>query len=268
MEKIKWFCYLNDNPKMLDEYLNYYKVAVKTQQINAPSLIPHLVYDGNNEKVLNFCEKNNIIVIKHQSKIHDKVFEYYQKNKPHQVFDALACFLKPEVPLISKKILKYEDKYVLLTDSDVMFFNDPIELYNHKVSHIGVSSEFDINLSDFNAGIMWFNVDTMCNELDEFENFIVNNFDKFEVFDQDAFKQYYKTKTYKLPIEYNYKSYWGYARNKKEINILHFHGLKPKQYMEVLTGKNTNPVLKPMLTPTYIEMVGYYNAVLDLIEKI
>ncbi len=37
--------------------------------------------------------------------------------------------------------------------------------------------------------------------------------------------------------------------------------------MDLLTGKNTNPVLKPMLTPFYIEMVGYYKSLRDIEKK-
>lgn len=265
--KIKWFSYLNDNPKMVGEYFDYYKVARLTQKINAPSLEPYLIYDGDRKEVLEFCDENEVNVIKHKSRIHDQVTEHYQKYKPTQVFDALACFLKPEVPLIVKDILKSDDKNSLLTDSDVMFFNDPTELTEYTIKYIGVSSEFDINLSDFNAGVMWFNNDTMYDELDDFQDFIVKNFHNFQVFDQDAYKQFYGKKAQKIPVEYNYKCYWNYQRTVDDIKILHFHGLKPRQYMDSLNGKNNNPLFKNMLTPFYIEMVGYYNCILNIIKK-
>lgn len=259
MTKLKWFSYLNDNPKMIDEYLEYYKVALKTQKINAPSLEPYLIYDGENSEVISLCEKNGVKIIYHKSRLEKEVKKHYESKKPHQVYDALACFLKPEVPFIVKEILKNDDKYVLLTDSDVVFMGDPIEPLEYGIEYIGVSSEFDINLSDFNAGVMYFNVENMYKDLPEFYKFIKSNFDKFEVFDQDAFKIFYKNKTTKIPVEYNYKPYWNYTKKKESIKILHFHGLKPKQYHDVMEGRNKNPILVKMLTPFYIEMVGYYN---------
>jgi lipopolysaccharide biosynthesis glycosyltransferase len=266
-KKLKWFSYLNDNPKMLNEYFEYYKVAVYSQTLNCPSLEPYLIYDGSNEDVISFCERKNIKIINFTPRIKEEIIKHYEVHQPTQVFDALACFLKPYVPLIVKEILKSDDEYVILTDSDVIFFNEPNYTELNKIDYIGVSSEFDINLSDFNAGIMYFNVENMYNDFEDFEKFIVKNFSKFQVFDQDAFKIYYNNRTKKLPIEYNYKCYWNYSKSVNDIKILHFHGLKPYQYMDLLTGKNTNPVLKPMLTPFYIEMVGYYKSLRDIEKK-
>lgn len=260
MKKLKWFSYLNDNPKMFDEYFEYYKVAVKTHKLNAPSLDPYLIYDGNNVEVFEFCKSENVQVIEHKCTIHEEVVKHYSVAQPHKVYDALACFLKPEVPLIVKEILKSDDKYVLLTDSDVMFLNDPSEPTEYGIEYIGVSSEFDINLTDFNAGIMYFNVDAMYEDLPKFHECILNNFDKFQVYDQDAFKLFYKDRTTKIPIEYNYKCYWNYSRSVKDIKILHFHGLKPRQYTDAL-NKKLEPLFLQMLTPCYIEMVGYYNCI-------
>jgi len=268
MKNLKWFSYLNDNPKMFDEYFEYYRVAVKTHKLNAPNLDPYLIYDGINEDVKKFCERESVTLINHKCTIHDAVVEHYKIAQPNKVHDALACFLKPEVPLIVKEVLKSDDKYVLLTDSDVMFLKDPSEPLEYNIRYIGVSSEFDINLKDFNAGVMYFNVDTMYEDLPNFHKFILSNFDKFQVYDQDAFKLYYKDRTTKLPVEYNYKCYWNYSKNINDVKIIHFHGLKPRQYMDALNKKIKDQLFLQMLTPCYIEMVGQYTFVKNNYDKI
>lgn len=266
-EKIKWFSYLNDNPKMIDQYFEHYKVAIATQKLNSKDLKPYLIYDGADSKILDFCDKSEIEVIQKTPRIAENVKSYYSIHQPDQVFDALACFLKPEVPLIVKEILRSDDEYVLLTDTDVLFLNDLSDIKTKKVEFVGMSSEFDINLSDTNAGVMWYNVQNMYRDFSEFENFIVNNFSKFKVFDQDAFKIFYNNRIEKLPIEYNYKPYWNFTKPIDQIKIIHFHGLKPWQYMDVLLQKNDNKILKNLLSPFFIEMYGYYNSIKSLIDK-
>ena len=88
----------------------------------------------------------------------------------------------------------------------------------------------------FNSGVMLINVDSMY---ETYENFLdltvkINHKSIHTAFDQGALNHYYVNRWDRLPIEYNWKPYWGFDEN---IQILHFHGPKPHHINLLLQHK-------------------------------
>ena len=86
--------------------------------------------------------------------------------------------------------------------------------------------------------------------------FIKLNLSKFQTYDQDAIRFFYKDKVEELNYSYNYKPYWG---NESNIKILHFHGPKP-----TFTDEDFKNFPYPsMVTPFFKEMTDKFNTIYD-----
>jgi lipopolysaccharide biosynthesis glycosyltransferase len=71
---------------------------------------------------------------------------------------------------------------------------------------------------------MLMNVNFLFENDDFISNHIRENFERLEVWDQTMYNNLFKNQISRLPIEYNWKPYWGINEKSK---IIHFHGIKP-----------------------------------------
>jgi lipopolysaccharide biosynthesis glycosyltransferase len=94
---------------------------------------------------------------------------------------------------------------------------------------------------------------------DEFVNFIKINMNLFEVYDQDAYKFFFKTKIQELPHKFNYKTYWG---NSENVKIIHFHGPKPF-HKDTWKNENYPQILKGLITPYFFESTDKFFSLLN-----
>jgi hypothetical protein len=69
------------------------------------------------------------------------------------------------------------------------------------------------------------NVKTLFEDDSKIINYINDNFENLTVWDQTLYNDLYKGEIDRLPLEYNWKPYWGINDNSK---IVHFHGAKPR----------------------------------------
>jgi lipopolysaccharide biosynthesis glycosyltransferase len=181
-------------------------------------------------------------------------------NDPHV---CLAAFLRFEVANVCKD-LSIGDKYVWYIDTDTLLQHHPIFLEDVPV--LAASVEFvknDWNM--YNTGVLQLNVASMLDTYKDLIDFSVkNNFNvKKSVVDQGILNVFYADKFTKLPITYNWKTYWGLN---PEAFIIHFHGLKPEDIRNYPKGKHiggTSPVIIKN-----IENLKKYLVVWDYYKKI
>ena len=130
-----------------------------------------------------------------------------------------GAYLRTEIPALG-----LPDDYILYTDCDVLFLADP-EVERFRPAYFACAPQRNPNdLGDINSGVMVMNVPAMRAEVENFWHFIVNNFERFGAYDQDALREDYAGRFETLPLEMNWKPYWGVN---DAARIVHFHGPKP-----------------------------------------
>lgn len=67
-----------------------------------------------------------------------------------------------------------------------------------------------------------------------FKAYIESHLPELDVFDQSAYNLFYSGQSTKLPLEYNWKPYWG---NNPPAKIIHFHGPKPHDLIRILRSE-------------------------------
>ena len=210
--------------KEADVYVNMLEVAIKSAQQNT-SLQICVLYDGPTE---HYCyrmlKKYGVQIINHTFSHEKDIYRLFDKDFCGRTKDPkliASTFMRMDIPF-----LEQEEEYVLYTDVDVVFARDvrPEDLPRPEVlAACGeFSSQKDMN-AYFNAGILLLNVKNMrryCEMIfQDLENGVV-----VKGFDQGYLNKYcHKERTW-LPVEYNWKPYWGIN---KDAVIIHYHGLKP-----------------------------------------
>lgn len=210
---MKWITCLNENGVELGHFLHL-QVAVKTAP---PCLEPICLYDGKHPAIISWLQANGVRVIQHKL-----LFENLIRDKYHNDW-SIGSFMRTDIPVICSM---FKDKYVLYTDCDVMFMGDLANIGKIKPNYFAASTEFDRNhWVYFNSGTILYNVEGMLETYDAFVDFIARNEDIGTSVDQHVYNMFYVGKWDRLPVEYNWKPYWGV---KDDIEILHFHGPKPE----------------------------------------
>jgi len=218
---LKWFFAFNsDTPS---DYQTLAKVAVISAQQHT-NLEPYCIYDGRPCDTTAWLEGRGVKVIHHRSRFTEDVTRVF--GKAFGESGSRGALLRVEIPdiLTARGI---EDDYVLYTDYDVMFVNDVEGLRELKPKYCSCAPELDQNnWSAVNTGVMLMNVKNLYRTYQDFVEFIRKNLAPGWVWDQTAYNLYYAGKIARLPLEYNWKPYWGESSSAR---IVHFHGLKPVQ---------------------------------------
>lgn len=251
--EINWFTGLNNHNKK--SYLNYvkmYKVAVITAKKTNPSIKPILILDGEIDEHIHELINMGVRVVNHRVNFYNELYDHYKDDTT-----AYGAFLRVDIPIICKK-LGIEDTCVLYTDNDVMFISDITELNKFNTKTFMCAGEFTKigKHWDMNSGVMWLNWKYLLSTYDDFVGFIKNNLNKFTVYDQDAYKQFYNESIERLNYKFNYKPYWGPFN---DIKILHFHGPKP-----TFTEEDYDKFpYKNLVKPFFHEMKEKFNEIYD-----
>lgn len=248
-----WFSGVNNHNK--ESYYNYikmYKVAVLTAKSTNPSIKPILILDGDRDEHIEDLINQGVEVINHKVTFYKELKEHYKDNTV-----AFGAFLRVDIPIICQK-LDIKDNCVLYTDNDIMFISDVSELFENKTETFMCAGEFTKvgKHWDMNSGVMWLNWKFLLSTYNDFVEFIKNNFKKFNVYDQDAYKLFYNKLIERLNYRFNYKPYWGPF---SDIKILHFHGPKPT----FMDKDFTNYPYKNLVSPFFYEMKDKFNQIYD-----
>lgn len=204
--------------------------AVNSARIHT-NLKPILLFDGEENEFVDALRKKGVEIIFHRVKFYDALVER-EKTSPGYASIASGAFLRVEIPLIEK-----EDDFVLYTDCDVLFMQDlpKFDEYPEYFSCAPQTSKTDY-INDANSGVLILNVKNMRDSYPAFAKFIVNNLNAgWPGCDQENYRRFYAGKWDNLPLEMNWKPYWGENNN---INILHWHGPKPEIILEKIIDAN------------------------------
>jgi hypothetical protein len=260
MNKLNWFFCLNENRDSV--FLDMAKVAVlSTRDLN---INRYCIYDGNNQKFIDFLKENNVEVFLHESTFKSKIDNFVE---PAAKTTYYGAFLRIDIPLIIANNNLNIDRY-LYTDCDVIFQKNPSAMletiFPKSICATGEYRRDETFM--FNSGVMWCNTENMKNTYTDFYNFVIEKEFNFVAADQGALNAFYTHE--KIDDLINWKPYWGINN---EAYLIHFHGPKPHHYKMYLNegGRTNNPHLKPyklFLTketaPMYKNYVKKYNSFL------
>jgi hypothetical protein len=207
----------------------------------------YVIFDGKKEELTLPSEVN---IIEHKHRYHD-ILKKYTKS-------SMAQWLRTEIPFLCQK-LGFKDEFILYTDYDVIFNKSDYSDLNYMKPECfaGAPQVHKNNWDVINSGVMLMNVHHFISQ----DEFIFNSIREFGFRnDQQMYNELYKGKISKLPIEYNWKHYWGYNPDAK---IIHFHGPKPKR----VETRNNAPNVK-FLREKDIDSYNYYNEIWEKIETV
>lgn len=182
----------------------------------------YVIFDGvKNELNLN----SKINIIEHKHRCYDTFKNSDRCKKENNLFIPSGAFLRTEIPFLCKKY-NFQDEYILYCDYDTLFLpSDYSFLDSLKPEFFAGCPESNKNdWTVINTGVMLMNINHFYQQDEFILNYINKNFEKLKVWDQTLYNNLYKQKITKLPLEYNWKPYWGFYN---EAKIIHFHGAKP-----------------------------------------
>lgn len=238
------------------EKIKMLEVAVKSALKNTNFEV-FVIFDGD-KKTLRLPE--NVTIIEHRHRCYDVMANSKKcSNEIGGIQTASSTFLRTEIPFLLEK-LNFTDEFVLYTDYDVVFLpGDYTDLESLKPSVFAAGPESSMShWSYINAGVMVKNVDFFKKEDSFIIDYINNNFENLHIWDQTMYNNLYLKNLTKLPLEYNWKPYWGINENAK---IIHFHGPKP---FSIVPKENMTQI--PILNNLYNRnpsAYGYYNQIFE-----
>jgi hypothetical protein len=234
------------------------KVSILSARSNLPNTAIHILYHGNKDHAfLTWLQNCGVIIHEHWPSWAQEIEDMRLNGDPnasHLFLHAgnfLGTWQRIDIPLF------IQSEYCLLLDSDTIIMQ-PFTARNFGLDltlSIAMSDEVDLLNIPFNAGVTLMNVPHLRRTYQEFLNFILEhkNSAMFNVrigamnfptpSDQGAYLEFFYTKTNKgsdarnyLSRSFNVKPYWNFTKLHVDPYILHFHGTKPAEYIDVMTG--------------------------------
>jgi lipopolysaccharide biosynthesis glycosyltransferase len=216
---------LDDNPV----YMNLLRVACKSLRQNTTcGLI--CIYDGNESDITaGILREYNAKIVYHDFPHRDALLKIYNDEYMRKAWGRIiqpkkivSAFMRFEIPFIET-----QDDFVIYTDIDCIFAKDiNIADFGNLPEYIAAAPEDDMNnWHTFNAGVLLINVRNCRQKFSEIyklinDGIIVPN----GLLDQGYLNWAFAKSFTHLPLEYNWKPYWGQNDNAK---IIHLHGMKP-----------------------------------------
>ena len=218
----------------------YVIAAVGSQRKAAPSLLPHLIYDGKPTNITAWLQGQGVEVIFHRLSFIDKLREaglghnpivgaYLRLDLTVNDTGPLGAHLRGEKSRCQSTV---SYKQVLYTDSDVLFLGGIGQqnlIRPRKGGLFAMGSEAVRGSAPSNSGVMVMDVERFSQKRDALLRFGVEHKFHFPALDQGLLLKFFEGSIDKLPDEWNWKAYWGWQKKKKtNIRIAHFHGPKPR----------------------------------------
>lgn len=202
------------------------KIAVLTVAKNT-NLRPVLMYTGERNNFTRWLEDHGVEVRDSDLPYLPLIRRLSDEGRYHM--HSVGHWLRTNVTIEEK-----EDEYVLYTDIDVLFRAEPQIVERPRTFSAAPEFKKD-GWNYFNAGVMFINVPSLRKTYQEFEEYLKKNIEEKTTgfHDQIAYNEYYRGEWDKLPVEMNWKPYWG--KNDK-ADIVHFHGPKLGALNAILTG--------------------------------
>jgi hypothetical protein len=219
-----WFFATNALTLSDPDYINMTLAMLASQRINAPTLVPHMIYDGPEDDFCDTVKQAGVHVIHNEFSMLDEIKKKHPRwSEP--IFQRIArgAYLRMDIPTIAET-LNFSTEEVLYTDIDVLFLKQP-EPRGLTFAPFAVGPEFDPNdYITMNTGVMYINIPNMAETRPALMEYVKNHHIGSTSFDQDSLRRFYAGQWGHLPIGYNWKPYWGVNT---DATIVHFHGPKP-----------------------------------------
>lgn len=181
-------------------------------------LEPQLLYTGTRNEFTKWLEDHGVNVIDSDVPYLHVIEKLAAEGR--YTLQTAGHWLRTNVCLAEQK-----DEYVLYTDVDVLFMKNP-QIKDIRPKYFAAAPEFDPNSWNyFNAGVMVVRPAGLREDYQKFEEYLIENICKetYNFHDQIAYNRFYRDRWDRLPLELNWKPYWG---PNKEAEILHYHGPK------------------------------------------
>lgn len=197
-------------------------------------------YDGDRSlppDLVAFLDRNEVPLVRRRPLILDLIAPFEGKVPTFSFAIATGAYLRYDVPFIET-----EDEFVLYTDCDVLFIDDP-DLAGFRPRFFACAPEFGLDDWTYcNTGVMVMNVEAMRRTSPDLCQLTVGRMRSglFHTYDQSDLNAFYHMAWDRLPPEFNWKPYWGVN---PAASILHFHGPKPDQIREQILGRSINTTL-------------------------
>lgn len=257
---MRWFLALNARAFQADRYSDLLKVAVQHTALKHTSLVPHVLYDGQNESVSAWLRARGVRIISCRTSAYDALDAIAERRDPNLLSIGAGALLRLELPRIVFE-QGMDDEFVLYTDVDVMFMHDVCPfLSTLQPKYFSVGPEFDRDDSvRMNSGVMLMNIAGLRTIDSDFRRFVGDHLAELvdDNWDQGAYRRYFRrsailtlatgTRWDALPPEFNWKPYWG---PNDRAAIVHFHGPKP-QDREILRSAIVPDHMKWMIPSTH-----------------
>ena len=232
---MKCYICLTDSIVNRKDYFNMLKVTLISARKNT-SLRLICLYDSKiGDPVYNLLKDFKVEIIIHELPYKKELMEIYshewmetELGKDIEYSRIFGTFMRMEIPIIEK-----EDEYVLYTDMDIIFNDDILLKDLPHPAYLAAAPEFERDtkrMSYFNAGILVMNIQGMRIKYQQFVEMMKKRQRSTSgLFDQGYLNELCFKDMEILPIEYNWKPYWGINGNAK---LIHFHGMKPCSNLE------------------------------------
>ena len=247
---MKWYFCANEDG--LFRYESSIWVAVESA-IRNTTLDPHVIYDGGEHPVLDWMRDRGVTVVRRRTPLAAEILARAEgPGFRHRI--ALAVYLRYEVPLAEP-----DQEYCLYTDSDVMFMADP-DVRSVRPEILSAAPElYQDDWSYFNSGVMMMNLEAMRRNHDGLMARSRELLNGPAPYDQPALNDFYAGRWEHLPIDWNWKPYWGVNADAK---IVHFHG--PKfQVMRYLLGEGPETLVHDIWRELFERSPEAYRYYLD-----
>ena len=228
---MKWYFCIDW--KGAEAYAAYIKAAVISCRRHTDLQPICVCYDPNNQLPLHlttFFDEYRVRFIRHKSRVFDAIIDQDFKIDNFSVDIAAGAYLRFEVPLLEK-----DDEFVLYTDCDVLFCKN-FSATLKKPRYFSCAPEFDPgNWNYFNSGVMLMNIEAMRRTSDALMATALGRLRSgiHCAYDQGDLNAFYYQAWDHLPLEFNWKPYWGIN---EEAKIIHFHGPKPTDVRNLQSG--------------------------------
>ena len=172
-----------------------------------------------------------VTIIEHRHRCYETFSSSSRNTSSGFLRVASGAYLRTEVPHLCQKI-GFTDEFALYTDYDVLFLKGDysgLEVLRPQFFASCPESNRE-DWSFINTGVMVLNLKTFLTDDEFILEQIRRGFDTFKVWDQTLYNEFYAGRFDKLPLEYNWKPYWGV---RADARIIHFHGPKPASVEEM-----------------------------------
>ncbi len=224
-----YFC-LTEPDEQNSVYLDLLYVSLKSARQNT-TLDLYALYDGSSTgRCYEILKEFDVHIIEREFSHKKDLEKTYTKEDIKKFcgrevpYSKIAgTFMRFDIPFVEQ-----EDEYVLYTDIDVIFLKDFLPDGFAKPQYLAATAEFEKDpdkMTYFNAGVLYLNVKNMRDISAQIFEMLKNGIkNQTGLFDQGYLNQLCFDKMTVMPLEFNWKPYWGYNA---DARIIHLHAMKP-----------------------------------------